>query len=323
MSGTQPDPEPNGAPSRGAAAVVSHYTVLPSQLPAFAAVQAQLSAELSGQGDYLGSSETMSPVDGQQGTEVTVVRRFDTLAAARAWVTAGAGADALATALAGPATTTVLLEEAPAARATSVITSRVRPGSRDWFLARQAQMQAAQAQFPGYVGQRDQAPIPGVNPDWVTVVAFDTHEHLQAWLDSPQRAAFLADSAPHVEQYDVRPARAAFESWFREPQPVPGPPPAWKLNAVVLAVLYPIVMAEILWLYPHLGALGLSLSTFVGNVISVFVTGLILVPLAARALNWWLVPEQARARQVDWRGMVVLVGVYALSVALFRVVAGG
>lgn len=94
---------------------------------------------------------------------------------------------------------------------TSVITTRVKAGQDSWFAEWQGRIGAAQQQFPGYVGQRVQAPIPGVNADWVAIIAFDTSEHLRAWTDSPERKALVSESAPYIERYDVRTANSAFE----------------------------------------------------------------------------------------------------------------
>lgn len=310
--------------SGGPAEVVIHYRLRPGVQREFLAAQAALSAGLAGSAQYLGGSEHMAqtPAVGNdhQQTDWTIVRHFASAQAAREWVDAAhMPAGELEPLLAQPPTLNVLLEPGPRTAGTAVITSRVRPGSEEWFLVRQGQMQAAQAQFPGYLGQHDQAPIPGLNPDWVTVIGYDTAEHLQAWLDSPARAQFLANAVGHVESYDCRPAASAFESWFTAVRPSDAPPPAaWKLNAIVLLVLYPVVMAEIIWLNPLLTGLGVPLSTFIGNVISVAATGFVLIPVASRVLGWWLVPEASQARATNWRGVAALAGCYALSVLFFQ-----
>jgi uncharacterized protein len=302
------------------AEVVTHYHLRPGQQSRFAQLQASLSVALLDAPGYQGSDDHVARHD--TGLEWTVVSHFATAEQARSWQAGPALARAnqeLVDLLESPPASNVLLEPAPPnARSALVVTSRVRPGSEGWFVTRQGQMQAAQAHFPGYVGQRDQAPIPGVNPNWVSVVAFDNPEHLRAWVDSPQRAQFLADTGPHVESYDCRPAASAFESWFTASGSLGPPPPARKLNAIVLLVLYPVVMVEILWLNPLLARLGLSLTTFIGNVVSVAVTGFVLIPIAARALNWWLVSRQEQQRRINWRGGLLLLACYAACVAFFQ-----
>lgn len=305
------------ASAPGPAQVVTHYRVRPEAAAGFAAVQAEMAAKLAADTDYCGSQEHIA--SGVDGLEWTVVRQFCHAVAARDWLRAtGATQGVAEEALLGePSSNVILVPGGQRAGGSIVVTSRVNPGSESWFTARQAQMQAAQAAFPGYIGQRDQAPVPEVNENWVSVIAFDTPEHLRAWLDSPQRAQFLADASPHVQSYDCRPAASAFESWFTAVETAGAPPPAWKLNAIVLLVLYPVVMAEIIWLNPLIAPLGVSLGTFIGNVISVAATGFILIPLASRVLGWWLVPESARVRSIGWRGAAVLAVAYACLVLGF------
>lgn len=320
---TQQNATPD-AKSDQPAEVVTQYFLRPGSQAEFAAEQGKLSAALAGQPEYLGSDEHLTRHPGGDGAaalEWTVVRHFTTARAANAWVTGPQmrqAHSAISAISQAPPSATVLLEPKPRTANSVVVTSRVRPGSEEWFLVRQGQMQTAQARLPGYLGQRDQAPIPGVNPDWVAVVAFDSPEHLKAWLDSPERAAFLADTDGHIESYDCRPAASAFESWFTGIQTVGPPPPAWKFNAIVLLVLYPVVMAEIIWLNPALAFLGVSISTFIGNTISVAATGFILIPIASKLLSWWLVPDMAHRKALERRGLLVLLACYTLCVGFFQ-----
>lgn len=305
------------AHSPGPAQVVTHYRVRPQAAAQFAAAQADVATQLSTDPDYCGTQEHIT--NSVEGLEWTVVRQFRQALAAKQWLESSGAWQAVPddVLLGEPTSNVILVPGGQRAAGSIVVTSRVKPGSEDWFTNRQAQMQAAQAGFAGYIGQRDQAPIPGVNENWVSVIAFDTQEHLRAWLDSPQRARFLADASPHVQSYDCRPAASAFESWFTGVETTGAPPPAWKLNAIVLLVLYPVVMAEIIWLNPRITALGVALGTFIGNAISVAATGFILIPLASRALSWWLVPEAAHERRTNLRGTAVLALAYTGLVLAF------
>jgi antibiotic biosynthesis monooxygenase (ABM) superfamily enzyme len=222
---------------------------------------------------------------------------------------------------ASPPISNILLPESGqvAVGATSVITTRVKAGSDLWFAQWQGRIGAAQQQFPGYVGQRVQAPIPGVNPNWVAIVAFDTAENLRSWDDSAERKALVAESSPYIERYDSRPANSAFESWFASSENGAKPPPAWKLTSIVLLVLYPVVMLEILTINKFMAEMHLAaaISTFIGNAISVALTGLLLIPWASRALRWWLVPPEASARKRTALGAGLIIALYALCVLIF------
>ena len=303
--------------------VVSQYRVRPDRLPDFAHLQAEIAVDLEHVADYRGAESYRSTDSGT--LEHTVVRHFATREGANDWLASpdfAAVEERLEPMLAGPPTRNVLVEPQgkESASASIVVTTRVKPGSEDWYAQFQGRMASAQSRYPGFVGQRQQAPIGSLNRDWVTIVAFDSAEHLQDWLDSPIRKGLLAESDAHVEQYEYRQASSAFESWFAGSEAGAKPPPAWKLSAIVLLVLYPVVMLEILTVNKITQPLGTPLATFIGNAISVALTGFLLIPLASRALNWWLVPPESREPLRTWQGAAVVVGLYALSVLFFVLV---
>lgn len=278
-------------------------------------------------------TDSLSTAGGFEGTEVhfdaagtspTVVWRFATVDEARTWsksATMETFERSLEPYSVNAPVHNVILNAGRSGAASTVITTRVKPGSDAWFAEWQGRMGAAQQQFPGYVGQRVQAPVPGVNADWVAIVAFDSPEDLRVWTDSPERRALVEESEPYVQRYDVRPADSAFESWFAKDESGGKPPPAWKLSAIVLLVLYPIVMLEVFTLNHIVKALGLepALGIFMGNAVSVAITGFLLIPWASSLLNWWLVPPETQAVRRTWIGAGVVAGLYALSVIVFAV----
>ncbi|MEX1209469.1 MAG: hypothetical protein WEA35_01200, partial [Candidatus Nanopelagicales bacterium] len=166
---------------------------------------------------------------------------------------------------------------------------------------------------------RVQAPVPGVNADWVAIVAFDAEDDLKRWEASPERQALIQESVPHIDRYDVRPATSAFESWFAKDDSGIKPPPAWKLSAIVLLVLYPIVMLEVFTLNHVTKALNMdpALGIFIGNFLSVAITGFLLIPWTSSLLNWWLVPPEALARKRTTQGGLLVAALYAISVVIF------
>jgi len=63
----------------------------------------------------------------------------------------------------------------------------------------------------------------------------------QAWLDSPERQKLLDEAAGFTEEFHACIARIGFDQWF--PSVVSGakPPATWKMNMLVLLMLYPVV----------------------------------------------------------------------------------
>lgn len=254
------------------------------------------------------------------GTSPTVVWRFATTEQARAWQSNPAVAtfeQSLEPFSTAKPVHNVLINPAPSSSASTVVTTRVKPGSDQWYADWQGRMGAAQQGFPGYVGQRVQAPVPGTNNDWVAIVAFETQEDLERWEASDERKALLTEAQPYVERYNVRPADSAFESWFAKGDGGGKPPPGWKLSAIVLLVLYPVVMLEFFTLN-HLTndilKLNPALGFFIGNAISVAITGFFLIPWASKLLHWWLVPPAAESAKRTRNGILLVLGLYILCI---------
>jgi antibiotic biosynthesis monooxygenase (ABM) superfamily enzyme len=86
---------------------------------------------------------------------------------------------------------------------------------------------------------------------------------------------------------------------------------------VVLLTLLPVVRLEPLYLSPLLQPLNLSVATFIGNLLSVVALTWLLVPRANRAFDWWLRPTPKDSPWVEAAGVLLIVSLYALSVAGF------
>ena len=56
---------------------------------------------------------------------------------------------------------------------------------------------------------------------------------------------------------------------------------------------------------------------FIGNLLSVAATGFVLIPLALRAFEWWLLPGPGDSPRVEIAGTALIIGLYGLSVAVF------
>jgi hypothetical protein len=86
---------------------------------------------------------------------------------------------------------------------------------------------------------------------------------------------------------------------------------------IVLLTLYPIVMLEQMFLNPLLQSLDMAEAIFIGNLLSVAATGFLLIPLALRAFEWWLLPGPNNSPRVEVAGIGLIVGLYALSIVVF------
>lgn len=100
----------------------------------------------------------------------------------------------------------------------SIVTqTSVQPDYADAFALWQGETSAVVAAFPGFIEQRLMPPHPPLQVDWVILQRFDTLEHAQTWLSSPERQARLAGAARmlvgrddvHIVKDDASAARTA------------------------------------------------------------------------------------------------------------------
>jgi antibiotic biosynthesis monooxygenase (ABM) superfamily enzyme len=300
--------------------IVVQTRVRPGADAAFAEWQARMSDLVADAPGFV--AEHVTPAAPPQEPDWVIVQRFGSRELAHAWLASSARAEMLEEAealLTGDDAITVL-DGRPRddAQAVAVIRSSVAPGAVARFRAWHERVEAAHRAAPGYVGCTLQEPVPGADPDWVTILAFDSREHLGAWLDSPRRAALVAEAGDLMRDTDVRLAGAGFAGWLRFPA-AGAAPAAWKANYVVLACLYPIVMVQILLLHPLMLWMPLAVRALVDLVISVALVGWPLSVWLARGMGWWTAPAAPSARR-DLAGALVMVAIIAAAFVLFLLV---
>jgi hypothetical protein len=202
---------------------------------------------------------------------------------------------------------------------TEVITTKIEPGCEESFQSWAEGVQAAQAQFPGYMGTLIQAPISADIPHWTTLVRYSTPEQLEAWLASPERKALLERADPLVSRWRSQRLANPFGGWFpAEPDQLP--PAAWKQTCLVLLVLFPVVMLEIRFLSPLLIHVPMAIATFIGNAVSVSLVSWPLMKFAIVLLSWWLTPDPKNRRRAEILGICTIAALYAAEIILFMLV---
>jgi antibiotic biosynthesis monooxygenase (ABM) superfamily enzyme len=60
-----------------------------------------------------------------------------------------------------------------------------------------------------------------------------------------------------------------------------------------------------------------AVSNFIGNAIGVFLTGFGTMPLLCYLLNWWLLPAGDEPKNVHFKGTLIVLLVYAITIAIF------
>jgi antibiotic biosynthesis monooxygenase (ABM) superfamily enzyme len=198
-----------------------------------------------------------------------------------------------------------------------IVNTRVEPDKVADFKLWQAELMAAQSEFPGFLdGQLDE-PRPGISEDWTIVLRFATSAHLKQWMESDARRDMIDKVSPALSAGQARAVvGSSFGAWFD----LGGKgPPAWKASMVVLFGLYPIVMLQLRYYYPITDRLHIPLApaTFLGNVISVTLLSFVVMKLLNQVFQPWLMPAPERSGRTTLLGTLVMLIAYLSMVLLF------
>lgn len=221
-------------------------------------------------------------------------------------------------------------DEGPTERTVELVTSHVRPGRHDAFIAAQGEMNALVARAPGFIGL-ETFPPSGNSDTWVTSMTFDSAASLDAWMNSPERAAALA-KLHDLTQDDVRTVPTGFGQWYKVNATAMSQTPAWKQAMTVLAALAPTVAILNMTIGDYLGrgwnidgqpiykGLGIPFPVivFIGNAIGTILLTWVLMPIVTRAMAWWLDPGVSRKATVI--GIFVMLVVYGLEITMFTAI---
>ena len=199
---------------------------------------------------------------------------------------------------------------------TEVIVAQVNPDNERAYRTWSAKIHQAEARFAGFRGVYVQAPSNNQG-HWITLLQFDTIEHLDQWLQSPDRQKLLSESAPLISSIESHRMISPYSGWFASIAKVASLPPVWKQSMLVLLVLFPIVMLEIKYLSPLTASWPLAVGTFIGNALSIALISFPMMPIAIYFLGWWLLPEKGKRRMKTICGTVLLFALYLAEILLF------
>ena len=129
----------------------------------------------------------------------------------------------------------------------------------------------------------------------------------------------FANATPLTEEFHARIASSGFEQWFRNEQGPSGGPSVWKMDMIVLLLLYPIVFLWGVWVGTPILQDKLNtpwaVNLFIGNIFSVLLTGF-MVPWVANRMGWWIFPKVNKL-QANLLGAALICAIYAASILVF------
>uniref|UniRef100_A0A832M267 Antibiotic biosynthesis monooxygenase n=1 Tax=Oscillatoriales cyanobacterium SpSt-402 TaxID=2282168 RepID=A0A832M267_9CYAN len=167
---------------------------------------------------------------------------------------------------------------------TAVIAHLLKPGRETAYEEWMHGIIPVAKTFPGYLGVNIIRPQPGIHAEYIIVLHFDRHEHLQAWLDSPDRKQWIDRAKPMIQDHEDVQILTGLETWFELPRrPQQSPPKRYK-------------MALLTWL-----AVFVTLS-IVGRILQVFLASLpaVLGQLITIGVVVWLLTYVIMPRLTQW-----------------------
>ena len=204
-------------------------------------------------------------------------------------------------------------------RASTVITQHYPADQADRFMAWQREVAALAGAYPGYQATEVYPPTGG-GDEWVIIIHFDDEAKLQAWLDAPERAAWLAELPDEALGFRQHTMPTGFGSWVAGQTADGTPIPSWKSFLLVLLGLYPVVMLLTLVVSPRTVDLGTAFAMLLGNVLSVAILQWAVMPLLNRALAPWLQAHGRDGRLVSVVGAAGIVAAVLGMAVLFRMI---
>lgn len=305
--------------------IITQTSVLPGKDKEFGAWQERMNRTIASYRGYLGH-QVIPPSPPTQADWV-IVQSFDSIEAARVWLNSDDRAKMLAEAqplLVGVDSIHIVRNDRQQQEhggVSAIISTKVPPGNEEAYRAWQRKTAVAESNFPGFRGEKIEAPIPGVQDDWVTIISFDTDEHLNAWLNSPERKALVQEAEAFAPDFQLSTMRSGFETWFTFGEKVGlPPPPGWKMNMVVLLAVFPIVFLFGYFVSTPLlikRGVPFHIALFVGNAVSTVIVGSYLVPRLSVWLRWWLQPKPGAPKQTNLMGIALMVALYLLFIIAF------
>lgn len=193
----------------------------------------------------------------------------------------------------------------------AIITNVINSDNIERFLMWQSKIVPIQSQFEGFMGYKLEPPRAGIHDYWVTTVAFDSDEHLEAWLNSPRRAELLTELKNFSEVNELKKVHNGFNFWFIKSTSEKS---VWKENALVLLTLYPVVFLFSFIQNPIMArGVPFWFMLFIACTYSTAVLGWITVPSLIKFFGWWLNPPKNKAKLYTIMGSLLVLALYIVS----------
>jgi hypothetical protein len=204
----------------------------------------------------------------------------------------------------------------PAGTASSVFAYRVRAGCEERFRDWRRRILEAARKWEGFLGTESFDTLEAGEPEFLSVVRFDSRPHLDAWLASAPRAELIAEVHRYVDEYRLRRIGSGFEGWF-EYGPNAAPPARWRQALLILSALFPVILVMRKLLAPVFPVLPLPAAFLLVLTVNMVVLTYLVMPHYSRLMNFWLRPAHGFGWKQEAAGWAVILGLLAGTLAVF------
>lgn len=177
-------------------------------------------------------------------------------------------------------------------QATAVIVHLVIPGRAKGYEEWVKGIASVAKTFPGHQGVNIFCPKSGGHEEYVSVLHFDTKEHLQNWLDSDIRQEWMQRVTPLIQKPENVQVQTGLENWFKLPSQQPqASPPRYRQALVTWVGVYSLVLLVHYTLGPFLLPLPVFLRQAVSTGLIVILLAYVVMPRLVRLFHRWLYPQ--------------------------------
>ncbi len=175
--------------------------------------------------------------------------------------------------------------------ATLLIQHQIKSGAEARYEAWLNEIVPAAQRFLGHLGVNVIRPVGG-SGTYTVVLRFDTHGHLQDWLESAARKRFIEQIEPILVAGDQVDIQTGLEFWFTPPTAGQKHATPFKQFLVTLSVIFPLTLVvPIMWqpVFHVLPWLSFYVPrNFVVAATIVFLVVYIIMPWYTRLVAAWL-----------------------------------
>jgi antibiotic biosynthesis monooxygenase (ABM) superfamily enzyme len=184
-----------------------------------------------------------------------------------------------------------------AGSASSVFAYRIRADKREVFEEWRRRIFAEMQKWDGFLGTESFDALEAGEPEFIVVVRFDSRPHLDAWMGSSVRKAYIREMRGYVDDFSVRRIGSGFEGWFDTSRDI-APPARWRQALLILSALFPVIMIMRHVLAPLFHVIAQPTAFLILLTCDVAILTYVVMPRYTRAMNFWLRP----GADFTWRG---------------------